>query len=323
MAITITGAVGLLSQKVMPGDQVSPISVNGVIGANLLESSAETPVPLVQGVDYDMLQVTEIVSDTSFMFDAYLAGQALGMTAVNLIDTFTYNIIHNNTKQEQIANLIKLAASYASKRILGVWPPKADWSDGNGGLVTLDGSALCAALAGAMSSYPAQQSFTNLPFAGPNKLYYSNTYFTKKELAQLSAGGVLVLVQDAVGGNIYARQQVTTDMTSIQTQEFSVTKAVDKVSFDLYNLVKPFIGKYNITQNLLSGLTDKITTYLFNAQNISAPMCGSLILSSKNLSLRANLNGANTDLVQGTVAIALTVEVGYPANFIDITLNVE
>jgi hypothetical protein len=332
MAITVAGvpttnSTGLLDVGVRPSDQVQILTVNGVATTTLLQTTGGSPTPLLLGTHYDNLQVTEIISDSSFEFDAFLNGTALGLTAANLIitsgESFTYNIVHTYTTDEQVAMICAIAQSFASKRVLCVWPPSADWDDGNGGTVTLDGSALCAALAGAMSAYPAQQSFTNLAFPGPTKLHYSNGYFSPGQLKTLSAAGVFVLMQDADGAQIYSRHQVTTDMSNIKTQEFSVVKAVDQLAYQLYTLAKPYIGKYNITQNLLTMLNDLLDQELFAAQNNSSPMCGPLILSSKNLVLAAQLDNQNTNIPLGVLQISLTATVGYPANQIDMTINVE
>lgn len=329
--ITLTGATGadFLTNGVKIADEVVVTAINGTSPSTSNYLLINGTTPLLPGVDYDNLLVTEIVSEASLSFDAYKNGVALGMVNSNLtiVDDgsgdFSYNIVHNYTKDEQVTNICAIASSYASKRTLLVWPPKADWLDADGNIVTLEGSENAAAVAAAMSNYPAQQSFTNLPFAGPHKLYYSNTYFTPAQLNRLSDAGVFVLVQDAVGANVYARHQKTTSTVSIQEQEFSITKAVDKLSLDMFSIVKPFIGKYNITPELLTQLDDITETYLFNAKSQKAAYCGSLIIGYTNKKIRANLQGQNTDLTVGTIEIAVTVEVGYPANYIDIKIYVQ
>lgn len=316
ISLTISGKT-FLTNGVKVGDELVVTSTPG--GAALLTSGS----PAV-AVSYDNLYIVEVTSETSIKFDAFLNGVALGMSSTNLNLTsgqsFNFDIVHNLSKNEQVEMIANTASSYGSKRVLYVWPPEADW-DGNGTIV--NGSAIAAATAAAISAYPAQQSFTNLGFAGPNTLKYSNTYFTPSQLNTLSEAGVFVLVQDSPGAEIYARHQKTTSTASIQEQEFSITKAVDKLSLDLSSLVKPFIGKYNISQDLLTQLDDVLKQYLFNAKNNKAPYCGSLILDYSNLIIRANLAGSNQDLAPGTVEIALTVEVGYPANYINVKLYVQ
>jgi hypothetical protein len=321
ITITITGKT-FLTDGVKVGDEVVVTSITnpsatGILAGLLLKSG-------VNPVIYDKLLVTEVSSETAIKFDAYLNGVALGMTAANLNITtgeqFTFNVVHHLSKDEQAAEVAAVASSYGSKRVVYVWPPEADW-DGNGTLV--NGSVIAAATAAAISAYPAQQSFTNLGFAGPNTLHYSNTYFSPAQLDVMSNAGVFVLVQDAPGGQVYARHQKTTSTASIQEQEFSITKAVDKLSLDLGSLVKPFIGKYNITQDLLTQLDDVLKQYLFAAKTNKAPYCGSLIIDYSQLVIRANLEGQNQDLAPGTVEIAVTVEVGYPANYINVKIFVK
>lgn len=323
MSITITVAgETFLTKGVKIGDVVSVLTVKGAAPTTinyLLKNG------LVQ-LDYDQLLVAEVMGETSFKMEAYKNGTAIPLveaTHLNLTSgqAFTFDIIHVQTKDEQIDDICAIAEGYNNKRVVLVWPPKAEYVI-DSEVVTVDGSGLAAALAAAKSIYPAQQSMTNMPFTGPNKLYYSNNYFTPTQLNRLSAAGVLVLVQDAVGAGVYARHQKTTSTVSIQEQEMSITNAVDKLSIDLAAVAKPFIGKYNITQDLLTQLNDVFNTYLFNAKTDKSPYCGSLILDYKNLSFRANLEGANQDLNPGTLEIALTVEIGYPANYIDIVIYV-
>lgn len=335
IALTFSGAT-FLTDGVRVGDALVPETVT-----NPAFTAANTGNPLVSGqllvtganpsaavLNYTQLLISEVTSETALKVIPYLNGIALTdssqcaqySVALNTGDHFAYQVVHTLSKDEQVALIAGQASAFGSNRVLYIWPPLADW-DGNGTMV--NGSAMAACVAAAMSAYPAQQSFTNLGFSGPNTLYYSNTYFTPSQLNLLSAAGVFVLVQDSVGAEVYARHQMTTDTASIQTQEFSITKAVDKLSIDMYGLVKPFIGKYNITDDLLTQLSDVLTQYLFSAQSNKSPYCGSLILSYSNLTLLANLDGQNTDIDPGTINIAVTVEVGYPANYINLQIFVQ
>lgn len=318
ITLTIPGAT-FLDDGIRIGDIVVPTVPNA------LSFLKRAGLPLL----YDTIKVINVISQTSLQFDAYVNDSPIS-PAISDTDqahlqgtpAVSFAIKHLLSKDEQADEIAALARSYASKRVVLVWPPKADWVDGNGETVTLDGSSCAAALGAAISAYPAQQGFTNLPFPGPKKLYYSNTYFTKAQLNRMTDAGVCVLVQDAEGANVYARHQKTTSTTSIQESELSITKAVDKVSIDCYVTVKPFIGKYNINHDLLTQIHEILNQYFFDAQNNKAAYCGALIISYKNISLRANLDGENQDLPVATIEISVDVEVGYPANFINIKLLV-
>lgn len=327
ITISTTGtSPAFLTQGVKIGDELVITEISNATGIAPLNDVTNFLVKSGAIYPFDQLLVTSVLSETSLAFLPYTSGVALDTTGVtiNLGDPgtgeyYNFDIVRHLTKDEQAALIAATAQSYGSKRVIYVWPPAMVWEDGG---PTLDGSALAAALAAAKSSYPAQQSFTNLGFPGPYQLMYSNTYFTPTQLDRLSAAGVFVMVQNAPGAEVYARHQKTTSTASIQEQEWSITTAVDKLSIDCYDLVKPFIGKYNISQDLLTQIEDVITQYLFAAKTNKAPYCGSLIIGYTNLVLRANLEGANQDLSPGTIEISVTIEVGYPANYINVKLYI-
>ena len=322
MAITITVAgKTFLTAGVKIGHELVVTAVNNPTGHNvgvLLMDGSHNPLL------YEELLITEVVSETSFKFDAYLNGTALSITDANMdlasTETFTFNIVSHLSKDEQINRLVGIGTGFDSERVILVWPPEAEW-DSAGTLV--DGSTMAAIVAGAKSVYPAQQGFTNLKFNGPYNLHYSNNHFTPDQLDKLSDAGFFILIQDTPGAEVYCRHQKTTSASgNIALQEFSITTAKDKLSLDLYSIVKPYIGKYNITQDLLTAIQQVLEQYLYKAKSQKAPFCGGLILGYTPPALRANLEGQNLDLPKGKIEISLQAEFGYPANYIDILLYV-
>lgn len=323
--ITLSGITGanFITNKVKIGDTVVPKTIKGSAFnalTNYLLKSGTNPL------SYDKILVSSVISETSIGIDAYKNEVNLNILDTNLnivtSDTVTFDIVHNLTKDEQVDNIVAIIKSYANRRVVLAWPPKADWLI-NGETITLDGSAIAAAFAAAKSNYPPHQSFTNLPFSGPYKLYYSNDYFTPSQLKRISDAGGMVFVQDADGAQIYTKHQKTTSNETVQEQEFSITNAIDAFSIGLKAICKTKIGKYNITPELLTGLAEVIDAYRFDRKNTKYAYCGSLILGSKNVSIRANLEGENTDLAKGVVEISIEIEVGYPANYIKVTVIVD
>lgn len=312
--ITITDANGhFITKEVRVGDTVEIVS----------STEDMTATFNIDPATLDEILVTDVTSENVVTAEGYVNGSVQTLTLTGASGaTVVYKVIHKLTKDEQVDNLVALAESYANKRTVLVWPDSADWLDNDGVAVNLNGSALAAAVVGAMSAYPAQQSFTNLPFAGPYKLYHSNDYFTPSQISRLSNAGIFVLVQSADGGMVSCKWQRSTSNESIQEQEISITKAVDQLSLDLIAAVKPKIGKYNINQDLLTQLSETVDNELFAAKSNKAAYCGALILGYSNVVLRANLDGQNTDLGPTTLEISLTAEVGYPLNFINLKIYV-
>lgn len=280
-----------------------------------------SPVAPFTGVDLTTFTgkflVTSLVDNDTLIFDAFDNGTALNITDKGTV-TVTYQIVHNLSKDEQIDTILAYAAGLKHKRVTLIWPPEAEMEDGT----IVDGTFIAACLASAKSANPAQQGFTNFPIPGPYKLHYSNTYYTKAQLKRLVNGGVMVFVQDAPGANIYALRQVTTDNSLFANFELSCVNATDKVSADLVAMFKPYVGPYNISQDYLSLLNSMGDSYFYKAKNEKSPKCGALILDGKIDLIRANMNGENTDIEAGAIEVTASIEIGKPANWIQIKLLV-
>jgi hypothetical protein len=172
---------------------------------------------------------------------------------------------------------------------------------------SLPGYYGCAAIVGMVAAQPPQQGFTNFPItgltgvSGPEK-------FTRRQLNIMAGGGTYILVQDAPGGAVYCRHQVSTDLTMVETRELSITKVVDFVAKFLRLGVRRFIGVNNINANLLDTLGATVHAILqfldeggvlngFSVNNIAQ-------------------DKSNPD----TVLIDVTLQVPYPCNYIRLTL---
>ena len=86
-----------------------------------------------------------------------------------------------------------------------------------------------AAIVGQVGALPPQQGHTNYPIPGLTGVVGSEK-FTKAQLNRMAGGGTFILAQDVQGGAVYCRHQLSTDMTSIETRELSITKIVDFVA---------------------------------------------------------------------------------------------
>ncbi len=167
----------------------------------------------------------------------------------------------------------------------------------------------CAAIAGMTAGQPPQQGFTNFPITGLTGVVGTEK-FTKRQLNIMAGGGTYVLIQNAQGGPVTSRHQLSTDLTSIETRELSITKIVDFVAKFLRLGVRKFIG----TQVINNQLLDTIGTTLQG-------MLSFLIEAGA-------LNGANiNNIVQDenapdTILVDITLDVPFPCNYIRITLVV-
>lgn len=168
-----------------------------------------------------------------------------------------------------------------------------------------------AALAGYRSTLSASQPVTNLAVPGVDKLDTASTYFSPDQLNTIAEGGNLILFQPTRGSNVVVRHQLTTDRSTIENQEESIISAVDYAAKYYREAMRPFIGKNNITAELLTqlrGIGESVNRALVEGRIVNK--------GSRFLDLVQNADRPDS------VDITVRVQPLYPCNAIDITMNV-
>jgi len=226
-------------------------------------------------------------------------------------------------KSEQAEFLADYSTGFADRRVYNVWPDvvqvsyeaplKGDDTFAAANTETtaeVPGYFAGAIVAAMVANYPPQQPFTNLTFAGLVGLQHSNEYFNPTQLDAMATGGTYIITQDTPTSPCYARHQLSTDVSLIEKRELSITKDVDYVAKTVRNILRPYIGKYNITKTFLEML--RMVTF------------GCL----KNLMQEGQLvEGTLVSLVQSTdqpdtVLVTIDILVPYPCNYIRVTLMI-
>jgi hypothetical protein len=165
-----------------------------------------------------------------------------------------------------------------------------------------------AAMTGMIASNPPQQGFTNLPMVGFTGVKGSNDTFSTQQLNRMAGGGTYILVQDVEGGPLTSRHQLTTQLTSIETRELSITKVVDFVAKFMRAGLRNYIGTFNITQPFLDMLSTVIQGMLSFLEE------GGVILGGDLNNLIQDKDNPDTVLVD------ITLDVPFPCNYIRLTL---
>jgi hypothetical protein len=132
-------------------------------------------------------------------------------------------------------------------------------------------------------------------------------YFTEEQMNVIAGGGVMILVNEKSGLPIFARHQLTTDVSSVETQEDSIRRSLDTTSLLFRARLKQFLGNRNITPDLLSEigtLIDSIKAFLIDSVGCLRDL--------KVVSLKENPNRKDG------IVIELSVTVYYPLNQIDL-----
>lgn len=175
-------------------------------------------------------------------------------------------------------------------------------------LIPLPGCFLAASIAGQVSGNVPEQGFTNLPFAGPTKLKYSNDWFTESQLNTMETGlgGAYIVVQ--VGNSVFARHQLSTNATTVEYRELNITKSIDYTAKYIRNTVVGYIGRSLISPTFLTTLSTIIAGLgkgLVRDGHLNAFTLSSLTQDT-----------VNPDTVDGVINVIPM----YPVNYIKINL---
>jgi hypothetical protein len=199
------------------------------------------------------------------------------------------------------------AGAYKQRRLYYTFPDQVKATIG-GLEELLPAYYACAAIAGLVGAQPPQQGFTNFPMAGFTGVVGSNDTFSNKQLNTMAGGGVYSLIQDVQGAPITSRHQLSTDITSIERRELSITKVVDFTAKFLRTGLRNFIGTFNIT-----------TPFLDTLSTVIQGMLGFLIENGVLISAELN-NLIQSEDQPDTVLVDVTLDVPFPCNYIRLTL---
>lgn len=236
----------------------------------------------------------------------------IGTTRSFKVDSFEL------TKSEQAEDWRDYSASLKDSRVTIIRPDQCEISFTDKTVtpqqdrtVTVGTQYACAAWAGLAAALSPDAPLTNVSIPGIRRLIHSNDYFRPDQLNTIAEGGNNILVQESRNSVPYSRHQLTTDMESLITREFSIVKIVDYAAKYVRNSLKPYIGNKNITPMYLSslrGTTEAVIRALVKA--------GVLLQKTELLTLRQDPDSPDQ------IIIEIALDIPYPANRILVTLYV-
>lgn len=249
-----------------------------------------------------------------YVIDAVISNQILRLvsgpaSSINVARKFS---LHRSlTRSEEAIAYGEKSAVFANRRIYHVWPDVIENESG----VQIDGVYLCAAIAGLISGVVPQQGLTNVAIEGFSEVSRTTEYFSFSQLNEMAERGTWIVAQDHASGTIYTRHQLSTNMTSVDTRELSITKSIDAISFVYYSALAPYIGRANITPRFLQQLDREIRgTADFLKARGATPTLGGLLIEAELLELRQD--EVNLD----HVVVGLRITPPRPANVIELHL---
>jgi hypothetical protein len=259
---------------------------------------------------YDTYEVARVVSNTKVILST---GTAAPITVAAKVELWRPN------STAQIATAVAARASaFGDRRIYHVFPGVA-YAD-----TTLQTSEfIAAAIAGLTSSVPPQQGLTNISVTGFTDLPSVYGTYTRDQLNEMAGSGAFILMQDMAGGEIYIRHQVSSATAdgNLMTTELNVTKNLDAISYYFAEMLKPFIGRYNITPELLTVLRTQVKGGLnyMASDHTGAGLLGPMVVGGENTAIRS-LEQHPT--LQDQVVIVVDLQLPLPMNVIQLRLVV-
>ena len=232
-------------------------------------------------------------------------------------------------KFEQADFIADTSKSFANRRVHNLWPDLveitftddtkettnlteseiAGTAPATGNFTEVQPAYFLASMIGGMipGNVP-EQPFTNLNITGAVGLRNSNKYFSNTQLDIIATGGTYIVVQDVVDAPVFARHQLSTDVSQLEKRELSITKAVDFTAKFFRTSLRPYIGKFNITDIYLEQLravADGILTKLIEDATL---VDGTIVKLEQN------------EEKSDEVLLDVDILVQFPANFIRVTL---
>ncbi len=264
-----------VSSGVAAGDIVEiPSNPNAAID----DDSVFTKLVVASVISENRLQVVNNGQDSSTVENELphgvkrIGSALVGMTALS------YQVVRTLSKSQQVTELVAIAQSFRSKRTVLVWPDKCDVAGVTGG-GKQPGYYLACAVGGMTAGLPSQQGFTNLGIAGVSQIYDSNTYFTDSQMTDISNGGWFVFAQQTTSSLPYSIHQLTTDVSTLESGEYSVVKNFDFVSLYFVDILQQFLGVYNVTLDTLTLLQSALNTGGDNLKLRTVAKIGAPLLS--------------------------------------------
>ena len=173
-----------------------------------------------------------------------------------------------------------------------------------------EGYHLAAAMAGRMSANPIGGVLTRRTLAGFSRIGYADRYFSRNNLRTIAGGSLTVLTQATENAPIVISHALTTDASSFENQELTMSLARDWLLYLVDAVVSPIVAAENITPNYIERVETAVEAVFTRAlEQEEEPFL--------NLTLLSVQQSPN---IGGTVVVDFEVEQAEPANNISVTV---
>ena len=268
---------------------------------------------------YDTYTVKSVVNNNTVLLTKAVDVSALEHDEDGYLPV-AIEVYHTYTDAEKATVIASTSKAMASRRTYNVFPP-VFLSNG----VQMTGEFGACAIAGRVAACLPQQPMTNLEVRGVDDVPMIYKTFNESELNVIAAGGTFIIAQDMPEDKVYIRHQISTAYPdgNINTAELSITKNVDSISYGIAQTLAPYIGKYNITPELLRVIRNVLSELIYHYEAGTTLYGPQLIAVDEDGNDLTVINYVRqNNLAKDHVDVSIRLGVPYPCNNIDVVLTI-
>jgi len=226
-------------------------------------------------------------------------------------------LYHPLSTQEIADATAARSAAFGDRRIYHVFP------DSLGAFgTTLTAEYGACAIAGLTASVLPQQGLTNIEVNGFDDIPAVYSVFNADQLDTIAGGGTLIIMQETLGGNIFVRHQISTAYgeNDLNQSELSLVKNLDSISYIYANALRPFIGVFNVTPDVIDQISLEVRNILASLGSLTdalGTVSPQIILEGSELS-----NIQQHPVLKDRLLITVNLNLPVPLNVIEMHLVV-
>lgn len=322
---TIKRVAGVLTIQHINGEFQQAVRVGDYVKAT---ARVAVPNPTTDATLEAFYKVLEVRNATTLRLESNKYAGGDGLYAVSsaiavdfAADRVDLEVVRVLDRQGQAEAIAARASAMNSRRVIYITNAEV--------LVTLQdpdtlvntdfavpGFYLAAAYGGMVAGFPPHQGFTNVGVSAIKTVRYGHKYFTDDQQSLIAGSGGFLVIQDTDDSLPYAYLQTTTDNATIQRRELSVTKTLDYYSLGLKQVLKGFVGPYNVFKGTLTALNNAVEGYHARLLGQSFDKIGSPILSGVIREVKED------EFSIDTVRLVTAVDIPVPLNYIKARVEV-
>jgi hypothetical protein len=246
------------------------------------------------------------------------------------VTNVAFSLIRADTAANVVRFLAETAELLGSRRGVNVWTDRATTSVGYITSV-VPNKFLAAEVAGLRCALLPQQGLTMTEIASISKAPAMYTRFTPEQLDTIASYGNMVVTQEAEGGDIFIRHQLTTSTDEgALAYEDNVGVIVDEFSYRVKDTFRPYIGKRNATTGTIVEIKNKLRDLADAATktDIAQLEIGPMVLrffdeDGKEGAVTARIDGVLADHILTYVKLRVPLPLNGIDHYIDVETSVD